>query len=106
MALVCNVCGNEFTARRGAKYCSPRCRTEAHRVRHGLKGKPVKRRPLADAWQDHAWRAMRQAETLERLAEDDRFARNAKSGALTRGEITRTISILNGVLERLGDLEQ
>lgn len=67
----------------------------------GSKGQPRRRRPLREAWDDHVRTIMRRAEALERLSEDARFARNVRAGNLSRGEILRSITILEAILERV-----
>src|SRR5690625_4807881 len=106
MDIVCNNCGAEFTARRGAKYCSPRCRTEAHRIRTGTKGQPRKRRPLPDAFWHATYDLERKADLLARLAEDDRFSRNATNlGNVHFYGLKRTVETLQGVLDKLPEPE-
>lgn len=79
METTCNGCGNTFNAQRSdARYCSPKCRTAAHRQRHGQtrKGPPPKRRPLTDTVPQRFWGIERTLESLERSLNDDRFPRH------------------------------
>lgn len=79
MTTTCNGCGNEFTAQRSdARYCSPKCRTAAHRQRTGQarKGPPPKRRPLTDTLRDRLIAAEKAMESLERALDDDRLSKH------------------------------
>lgn len=79
MDKTCNTCDQAFTAARSdARFCSPKCRTAAHRQRTGQarKGPPPKRRPLADTVSERFWSIDRTLESLERSLNDDRFPRH------------------------------
>ncbi len=105
MELNCDICGEAFTARAGAKYCSGKCRTEAYRVRrHGPKPKAA-RKPLPEAFWMAAYDVERKAEALERLAQDDRFKRNAARLAGQRSALIRAADAINRVVEQLPEPE-
>lgn len=76
MELPCDTCGKMFEGRRGARYCSGRCRTLAYRERHGVETQPRQRAPLPDSFDRVAWDLLKRAERLARLAEDERLPRN------------------------------
>ncbi len=78
MSIACYVCGNEFEARKGARYCSGKCRTLAYRRRHGLTVPPARRRPIAERMFEVVYDLNRRVDSLERLVEDDRFARSRR----------------------------
>lgn len=75
MELKCDTCGAAFTGRRGARYCSGRCRTLAYRKRQGVETKPARRAPLPDSFDSATWDLLKRAERIARLAEDDRMPR-------------------------------
>jgi len=109
MPLICNTCGAEFTGRADARYCSGRCRTEAHRRRHAAQGgqrQPRNRRPLPDAFWTTVYDLDKKAAALERLTEDDRFPRNREVvGRRSYHDLRRTVESLQRVLDRLPEPE-
>lgn len=103
MELVCNECGTVFTGRADARFCSPRCRTRAHRRGHGEVSEPRRRRPLPDAFFDTTYDLQRKLERLERLSEDDRMPRNRELLAKRHTwDLMRAREALDRVIERLG----
>jgi len=105
MELICDTCGAEFTARAGAKYCSGRCRTLAYRRRSGESTEPRRRRPLPEAFWETAYDLERKADRLERLAEDDRFQRNAASLAHHRNQLLMISETIQRVAEQIPEPE-
>lgn len=60
------------------------------------------RRPLPDAFRDAAYDLVKAAERVQRLADDDRFTRNAQQvSELSRGDLLRAADALAGVIQRL-----
>ena len=105
MTLDCNVCGKGFAAKRSdALFCSPRCRTEAHRRREDpSRTLPARRGRLSDDFRRRALDAYKVTEKLERLIEDDRFARNRRELASRFGpEVRLSLASLQRVADALG----
>lgn len=106
MTVNCDVCGDEFTpARSDARYCSGRCRTQAHRLRHEGPSRPRRRRPLPEAFWETTYDLQRKSESLERLATDDRFTRNAQALSGHRSDLIRTVERLQRVVDQIPEPE-
>ena len=103
MELTCNTCDNTFTAKRSdAKYCSPRCRTQASRDRNQPDRPRAKRRPLPDQFFTKIYDLGKTSYALEALADDDRMPRYAKDlGDIHRAQLQSHIERLQKVLEKL-----
>lgn len=92
MELVCNTCGGAFNAKRSdARYCSPKCRTSAHRAAHNVTTRPRKRRALTESARDLGWDMEKIVRRIERVREDDRFTRNADTIALLTSSHVRRL---------------
>lgn len=77
MTRTCDVCGAPIeSARADARYCSGRCRTIRWREQHQPVEHKRPRRPLPDRVFRVAHDIERKMDLLERLSNDDRFARN------------------------------
>lgn len=104
MRTTCNRCGVEFDAARSdARYCSPRCRTAAHRKR--LEGaKPVRpRSPLPPRLRAAEWELEKAITRLENLTKDDRFPRNHE--ALRAGDLAALASRAVALADMVAGLE-
>src|SRR5699024_10601029 len=100
MEIICNTCGKTFTAKRSdAKYCSPRCRTQASRDRN-QPDRPKRPRPaLSKQFTSRILELDKVADALADLSLDDRMDRNAPSiGAMHRADLERQIDSLQKVL--------
>ena len=63
------------------------------------------RRPITDAFRDGAYDLTKTVERLERLADDDRFPRNAEQVArVVRGDLLRAVDLLASVIDRIPNL--
>lgn len=105
MELKCDVCDAAFTARRGSRYCSGRCRTEAYRVRRDGPRPKAPRKPLPETFGATTYDLMRKVEALERLAQDDRFKRNGPALARYRHALMRAAESIEQVAQRLPEPE-
>jgi len=103
MELTCNTCDNTFTAKRSdAKYCSPRCRTQASRDRNQPDRPRAPRRSLPEQFVTKMIELQRVTESLERLSEDDRRERHQEHlRLLHRADLERYIAGLQNVLKKL-----
>lgn len=64
--------------------------------------KKPNRKPLPDAFRSAAWDLSKVAERLNRLADDDRFPRNAEQVAqMSRSDLLRAADLLAAVIDRL-----
>lgn len=103
MELTCNTCDNTFTAKRSdAKYCSPRCRTQASRDRN-QPDKPKRPRPALPRLFDRRMTELTKVTyALDDLVSDDRMERNAKSiGDMHRAQLQNHIDRLQKVLDKI-----
>lgn len=96
----CNDCGRSFNATRSdARYCSPRCRTAAHRKAHEQVTTPRRRRALTESARFLGYDLSKIADRVQKIADDDRLDRNAEMIALLVGARIRVLR------EALDDLE-
>lgn len=73
----CNVCGAGFTAARSdARYCSPRCRVQAHRARTQPDRPKARRRPITDQAYSAGWELRKAVERIDRIFADGRFEKH------------------------------
>lgn len=103
MDTICNGCGKTFTAARSdARYCSARCRVAAHRDRQEPDRPRRSRPPLPDSFTRAKHDAARKIESMRRLTEDDRFARNRNELQQRYGsDVERMLNDLQLVRDRL-----
>lgn len=101
MSLTCDVCGNAFEARQGARYCSGRCRTIAYRKRTTPDAKPAHRRPLGDGFRDANLDLYSAIRRLERLVDDDRTPRQREALAHYAQDMLRASDTLRSTARKL-----
>lgn len=103
MDVTCNTCGKTFAAKRSdARYCSGQCRTRAHRVRNSPDESKRPRVPLPKLFRNAVTNSQSSVERLERLANDDRFARNRKPLAeVSKSRIRYQIEVLQKIHDQL-----
>lgn len=71
------------------------------------KKRAAARKPLPDAFRVAAYNAMRAAESIHRLTEDDRWSKNApKIDSITRENLRRAASLLSVAADRLSEGEE
>ena len=113
----CAVCKTPLTPspRPGApkRYCSRKCRDRAawdrRKAASGtVKRRPEvarKRRPLPEFAKDAAWRLRADAERMERVFADDRFASHKEQlAALLRSQLAYTAEVCQDLLSRIDHL--